>query len=150
MKNVILNVAIIFFTCFISASYAASSDTASSDASSTAHANENQLLHVYVTNLTRDTLIFDRVIISRTGSHFSVDPKTINPGESTVVTVEKLVNNDVEGRVIFLNTKGDEASLYILDQQQFHSGQPIFSVSGNTYSSNLLSKTPNPRLVRDI
>ncbi|VVC75451.1 hypothetical protein AQUSIP_07410 [Aquicella siphonis] len=106
-------------------------------------ADENSTLHVTLTNHTHDQLRFDRVTSSRPGSHFSVYPETINPGETTIVTVEKLSNNDIQGMLAFTSANGDEAVLFILDQEQIHFGQPVFHFSGSRYASSLILKTRN-------
>ncbi|MBX3709698.1 MAG: hypothetical protein KIT56_05155 [Gammaproteobacteria bacterium] len=106
-------------------------------------ADKNHTLHVYVTNASQDSLHFERVIGTNPGNKFTINPKIINPGEHTIITVEKQKNNDIFGYVIFSTTEKIEARILILDQEQVHFGQPIFSVYGPKHYSILISKTRN-------
>ncbi|GEM_PF-5914818 len=106
-------------------------------------ADENNTLYITLTNTGSEALHFERISDSRPDNHFTVNPQIINPGESTRIIAEKLADNDIEGHLLFANAAGDQIVLYILDQQQFHIGQPVFSVGGTRYRSTLVSKMRN-------
>lgn len=115
-------------------------------ASASYAADENHTLHVYVTNDTADILYFDHIEDRHPGNHYAISLSVINPGESTVITVEKLTNNDIFGNVFFTTQTGIDIPLLILDQEQIHFGQPIFSVNNVHHHSILISKTRNQQV----
>ena len=132
MKNIIKNLsAALILSCF------------SIFSCITNAANENHTLHVYITNETHDELQFERVEGGNPGNNFIISSPVIHSGESSIITVEKLLNNDIAGKIVFSNLAGIEANLVILDQEQVHMGQPIFHLSGTKHDSILVSKTRN-------
>jgi hypothetical protein len=105
--------------------------------------NENHILRLSLINETKDNLKFIGVRSAKPGNTFIITPEIIKSGEQGVVTAEKRVNNDIAAKLAFTNSSGGEAILVILDQEQVHFGQPIFTVNGDKYYSVLVSKTWN-------
>jgi len=105
-----------------------------------ANTDENVILHVYLTNQTKDTFTFDGVSDAHPSDIYTIYPSVIKPGETSIITVEKLGYNDIFGHVNFKSSAGIDARLVILDQEQVHFGQPIFNFTGQQHASLLLSK----------
>ena len=59
-------------------------------------ADENHTLHIILTNTTKDTLRFDRVISCKPGNRFTVTPQEVRPGEAMDVMAEILLNEDIQ------------------------------------------------------
>lgn len=109
-------------------------------------ADVNDTLHVYVKNKSQETLTFTGLSASKPGNEITVIPQAIKPGEEAVITAIKTLNTDIAAYVDFADTLGNKVPLLIVDQRQFHSGQPIFNVTTPNYYSKLsgnLVRNPN-------
>ncbi len=118
----------------------------STSANALLQTDENTTLHVYMVNNTSDQLHFDHIAFSKPGNSITINPQAFNPGETVTITIEKLAFNDIEAGIVFANKNSNEATLFILDQEQIHYGRPVFNFSGDKFSSTLISKTRNPNV----
>lgn len=117
-----------------------------SSTSTLAANDENNILHVTLLNGTKNTLHFEKVLSANVGNIFNINPNTIAPGQTLVVTAEKTLKNDVAANLVFADEQGNKASLMIIDQEQVHIGQAVFHFSGIAYDSEILSKTRNKNI----
>jgi hypothetical protein len=97
----------------------------------------NDTLHVYVKNMSREALTFTGVSGSKPGNEITVTPQVIKPGQEAVITAVKTLNTDIAAYVNFSDALGNIAPLLVMVQRQIHSGQPIFNVASENYTSEL-------------
>lgn len=94
-------------------------------------------------NQTQKTFHFTHLTHENPGNVFIVNSNLL-PGQTASISGETSDKNDLAGSLYFQDDTGKESILSIIDYRQFHVGQSIFSMSGDTIFSTLISKTLNP------
>jgi len=109
-------------------------------------ANLDHTIYITIINHSDSSLTFDHAGSPYPSNKFSIDKKTIAPGEQGILTAETLSFGDINGTVYFIDQHQHKTLFQFLVQQQRHTGQPIFNLSNSHIKSELLSMTPNPNI----